>query len=80
MRPIDTANKPGGNSGIDGVTAPIKNLRPSLRRQRVVRNNDAGPALLGISRERRDKEKYEEEKFRLELAPEEHKEESLPCL
>jgi hypothetical protein len=46
----------------------------------VVRNNDAGAALLGIRRERRDKEKYEKEKFRLELAPEEHKEEGLPCL
>ena len=40
--------KPGGNSGIDRVAAPIKNLRSSLSRQRVVRNNDAGAALLGV--------------------------------
>jgi hypothetical protein len=36
--------------------------------------------LLGVARERRDKEKYEEEEFRLELAREEHKEERLPCV
>src|SRR5262245_27664589 len=72
--------KPGGNSGINGVAAPIKNLRSSLSRQRVVRNDDADAALLRIRRERRDKEKYDEEKFCLELGPEEHKEESLSCI
>src|SRR5262249_24757782 len=72
--------KPGGNSGVDSVTAPIKNLRSSLRCQRVVRNNDAGAALLGIGRECHDKEKEDEEKFCLELGPEEHTGESLSSI
>ena len=55
--------KPGSNGGIDRVAAPIKNLRSSLSRQWVVRNNDARAALLGVRRERRDKEKYERGKI-----------------
>jgi hypothetical protein len=72
--------KPSSNGGIDSVAAPIKNLSSSLGRQWVVRNDDAGAALLGVARKGREKEKYEKEEFRLELAREEHKEESLPCL
>jgi hypothetical protein len=68
--------KSGSNGGIDSVATPSKHLRSSLGRQWVVRNNDAWAApLLGVTRECRDKEKYEKEDFRLELARAEHKEE-----
>src|SRR5207344_965067 len=73
--------KPGSNGGIDRVAAPTKNLRSSLGRQWVVRHNDARSPLLGVTRERRDKEKYENEEIRLELARAEHKEERFTlCL
>jgi hypothetical protein len=74
--------KPGSNGGIDRVATLSKHLRSSLSRQWVVRNNDArAAALLGVARERRDKEKYENEDFRLELARAEHKEERFTlCL